>query len=235
MKNYINFAGTDSTEFNIGISGSGTFDAPERDVTQISVPGRSGDLLLDNNRFKNITLTYPAFISKDFSKNFDAFKAFMLSNVGYQVLEDTYHPDIFRMAEFRGPLNPDVKVLNIAGEFDLIFNCKPQRWLKEGQKGITFTEAATIINPCLFSSKPLVRVYGTGELAIGSNTIEITSVDEYVDIDCELQDAFKGTTNCNSDIELTSGSFFELSPGENGISFDDSITSIVITPRWWTI
>lgn len=234
MKNYISFAGIDSTEFNIGISGSGTFDAPERDVEQISVPGRSGDLLIDNKRFKNLPISYPAFISRDFLKNFDAFKAFMLKNVGYQRLEDTYHPDHFRMAEFRGPLNPDVKVLNIAGEFDLKFNCKPQLWLKSGEEPIELTESATINNPTLYESKPLIRVYGTGSISFGGETLTVTSADDYTDLDCEAMEAYKGATNCNSNITLSGDEFPVFSSGDNEIVIS-GFSQIIIIPRWWTV
>lgn len=235
MRNYFTFNGNDSCDYGIWISGSGTYDAPSRDMDKISVPGRNGDLLLNNNRFNNVSISYPAFISKDFYTKFDSFKAVMLSEAGYLRLEDTYHPDEYRMAQFVGPMNPDVKVLNIAGEFDIKFDCKPQRWLKSGEVALTITEDTTIINPTLYIAKPLVRVYGTGTLAIGSETIEINTVDEYIDIDCELMDAYKGSDNCNSDIELTSGGFFELTSGSNGIVMDSTITSIELYPRWWTI
>lgn len=235
MRNYFTFNNEDSCDYGLWISGSGTYDAPKRDVSKYSVPGRNGDLLIDNHRFNNIPLSYPAFISKDFYYKFDDFKAFMLSQSGYLRLEDTYHPNEYRMAQFVGPMNPDVKVLNVAGEFEIEFDCKPQRWLKVGEKAIEITSSTTINNPTLYTAKPLVRVYGTGTLVIGSETIEINDVNSYVDIDCEIMDAYKDSTNCNSDIELTSGGFFELEPGLNTITMDNSITSIELTPRWWTI
>ncbi len=56
-----------------------------------------------------------------------------------------------------------------------------------------------------------------------------------ISIDCDLQDAYSGTTNKNSDIILNGGEFPKLDPGENQISFSGGITSVEITPRWWTI
>ena len=55
MKSFT-FAGRSSKDFGIYLSGSGVFNAPERDVETISIPGRSGDLILDNGRFKNISV-----------------------------------------------------------------------------------------------------------------------------------------------------------------------------------
>lgn len=234
MKNYITFAGMDSTEFNIGISGSGTFDSPERDVEQVSIPGRNGDLLIDNKRFKNVTVTYPAFIASKFKGNFDGFRAFMLSKRGYQRLEDTYHPDEFRMAEYRGPIKPDVKVLNIAGEFNVEFNCKPQRWLKVGEIAIDLTASGVINNPTLYEAKPLIRAYGTGTIAIGDNSITVTTASVYTDIDCEIMEAYKDGTDCNSNITLGSDEFPSLEPGDNTITIS-GFSNVSIIPRWWTI
>lgn len=235
MRNFLTFNNKDSTDFSVWISGSGTFDAPGRDVEMIAVDGRNGDLTVDNGRFKNIDVKYPAFISHDFKENFDAFRAFLLSHKGYQRLEDTYHPEEFRMGIYKEAIKPSVKTLNRSGTFTLTFHCKPQRFLKIGEEKLTFSDEATLINPTLYAALPLVRVYGTGTVGIGANSIEILSADEYTDIDCYIQDAFKGSTNCNSNIRLLSESFFILEPGINGIQLGAGITSIEIVPRWWTI
>lgn len=235
MRNYLTFAGHDSTEFNIWISGSGTFDSPSRDVSQIVIPGRNGVLLQDNGRYNPLPISYPAFISNDFVKSFEAFRAFLCSQIGYKRLEDTYHPEEFRLAYFSDSLSPSVKTLNRSGEFTLKFTCKSERYLKSGEKTISFEDDAQIFNPTLYPSKPLIRVYGTGRVGIGSYIITVTAVDDYVDIDCDSENAFKGSENCNSDIELTSGSFIRIDPGNNGVLLDGNISKIEIIPRWWTI
>lgn len=232
--NYITFAGVSSSDYKIGISGSGTYGAPERDIETVSVPGRSGDLYIDNNRFKNITVTYPAFISSDFGKRFGGFRAFMMSQKGYQRLEDTYHPDEYRLAIFTGPMDPDVKVLNRSGEFDISFNCKPQRWLKSGEEPITLTASGSIFNPTLFDAKPLLRLYGTGTITIGNFGITVSSASTYTDIDCEIMEAYKGSTNCNGNISLTGSDFPKISPGANTVTIS-GFSSVVIYPRWWTL
>ena len=55
MINYFTFDGKTSTDFGMYISGSGTYNAPERDVTTYNIPGRNGDLIVDNGRFLNTT------------------------------------------------------------------------------------------------------------------------------------------------------------------------------------
>lgn len=231
---YLYFAGKSSEDFNCHISGSGTFLSPERDVKSVSVPGRNGDLHIDNGRYYNIDVIYPAFITKDFRKNFDALKAFLLSQRGYKRLEDSYHPEYFRRARFKGNIEPTMSTLNRAGSFELKFDCDPRRFLKEGEKVYEVDAMGGLLNRTEYASQPLIRVYGTGTFTINSTAVQITTADGYTDIDCELQEAFKGSTNCNANIVLTNGKFPELDPGQNLITYT-GITKIEITPRWWTV
>lgn len=235
MRNYLIFNHKNIADFGVYISGSGTFTAPKRDIETVSVPGRSGDLTMDNGRYNNITISYPCFIYRNFAKDFDNFRAFLMSNIGYKRLEDTYHPDEFRMGFVASNLDPKVGTLNRSGEFDLDFECMPQRFLRLGEETISFEEDATIVNPTMYEAAPLIRVYGSGILGIGNNTITISDVEDYVDIDCDIQDAYYGSFNYNSHITLNSGAFPKFEPGTNGISIGSGITRVDIKPRWWTL
>ncbi len=137
--NYFTLAGNDSRDFGVYINGQGTFNAPARSYNFISVPGRNGDLIGGDERLENIRLTYHAFIVRDFDRNLADLRAFLLSLRGYQRLEDSYHPDEYRMACFQGPLDLNVVPTNDAGEFDLTFNCKPQRFLVSGEAPVRIT------------------------------------------------------------------------------------------------
>lgn len=132
------FGGVDSSTYGVYLTGSGTFGAPERDVQYVSVPGRNGDLILDNGRWNNIEVTYPANIPSGFGNSFASFRAAVCRKRGYQRLEDTYHPDEFRMAAFTSGFDPELTPGNHGGEFDIVFNCKPQRFLKSGETPIQF-------------------------------------------------------------------------------------------------
>lgn len=234
--NYFTFGDVQSNSYGVWISGEGTFNAPERDFEMIQIPGRSGDLIKDNNRFNNIDITYPAFISAQFKSRFDTFKAALLSKGGYVSLEDTYHPESFRMAAFRGGIEPKTGPYNRNGSFNIVFECKPQRWLKSGLNPQTFTGADTITNPTLFEAKPNIRVYGYGTVTIGNVTITIQQNQlEYIDIDCEAMAAFKGAVNANSLVSMSSDSFPVLSPGTTGIRMTGNVASIQIQPRWWSV
>lgn len=232
---FLTFDDKSSGEFGVWISGSGTFNAPARDVSMVSVPGRNGDLTFDNGRFQNITVTYPAFISKRFQPRVDDFRAWICSRKGYCRLEDTYHPDEYRLAIYKSGLNVTPTSYNYAGRFDLAFDCKPQRFLKKGALPITFTAAGTIRNRTLYEARPLIRCYGTsGTVTINGVKISVTGLSAYVDLDCDLMEAYEGSTSRNGTTTLENSKFPVLAPGDNAVAFT-GFTSVVITPRWWTI
>lgn len=235
MRNYLIFDGKDCRDYGVYISGSGTYDAPEREYTNIPVQGRNGDLLAYDKRLANITVTYPAFIYTNFKDNLAAFRSMLLSRIGYKRLEDTYHPEEFRRAFYRGDMGVKARSRNDAGEFDLAFECDPRRFLKSGEAKREFTTAGTISNPTEFNSRPLLRVHGYGTLTIGSETITVVQAYPYVDIDSEIYDCYYGTINANSIVTMASNDFPEFSPGRTDVSFSGNITKVEITPRWWRV
>lgn len=57
-KDFFIFGGVNSLDYGVLLDGSGTTTAPERDVMTVTIPGRSGDLLVDAGRWKNTTVSY---------------------------------------------------------------------------------------------------------------------------------------------------------------------------------
>ena len=237
MIGYFTANGKSSADFNVILSDAYTYGKAERDQEFISVPGRSGDLLIDHDRYKNKTYKYQCIIHKDFDVNFSAFVGFLQSQKGYMRMEDTFHPDEYVLARYVGEVDPKRVHRDRIGSFEMQFNRKPQRWLKNGEKPLSFTSTGEIINNYFEAASPLIRAYGTGTLNIGSQTITITAMASgatYTDIDCEMQDAYFGTTNCNGNIVLGSSGFPKLLPGSNGITFT-GLKRVDITPRWWRL
>lgn len=232
---YLTYDGKSTADYGVWISGSGTFDAPARDIETVSIPGKNGDIYRDNGRYRNITVTYPAFISDRFQPRMDDFRAWLCSHVGYYRLEDSYHPDEYRMGLFKAAVSVSTTVRNLAGSFTLSFDCKPQRWLKSGEIPITYSLAGKIYNPTEYAAKPLIRCNGrSGTVTVNGIPVTVTGCTAYVDIDCENMESMEGTTSRNSTTTLVNGAFPELQPGENAVSFT-GFSSVAITPRWWRL
>lgn len=234
ITNAIYFGGKSLSEYGVVPSSSGTHSAPARKREMVSVAGRNGAVSFDEGSFENITVKYPVGIRRPVDSHLEDCRNYLLSLQGYQRLEDTFHPDEFRLGIYEGGFEPEVTVRGRVGKIELSFDCKPQRFLKDGEKEIEVSSGGTVYNPTNFVALPLIRAYGTGTLTIGSQTIQINSANTYTDIDCDTMDAFKGATNCNGNITLLSGDFYKLNPGVNTVTFS-GITRVIITPRWWKI
>lgn len=237
-RNYFTFDGISSKDFDVYISGNKTYGAAEADVSSQTVPGRNGALLLYNNRFNNVEYSYDAFILNDMDSNIAGLRDYLLSKKTYCRLEDTYHPDEYRMAVFRGPFEPDVHQTLLGGSFTLNFECKPQRFLDTGTTPVTFSTSQTFVNPTNMDARPLIQVWGTGSFRVGSTTITIkTHGKTYMYIDCELQDAYYESTNLNYYVSLSPNVFPVLPGGASTViqRVSTSITQIRVWPRWWRL
>lgn len=236
MKNFIVYNGIQLSDYGVFISGDGTFNAPERDTDTIEVKGRNGALTIDNGRYKNIEVTYPAFVVSNFDENIENLRNILLKQTGYVRIEDTYHREQYRLGRFKGEFKVKPIPELYAGEFDISFDCYPQRFLKSGDDPVELTTNGTIYSKYLQDAKPLIRAYGTGTFSIGGVAIQITAANSYTDIDCDLQEAYKDTlaTSCNNNIVLTNGEFPKLVTGDNAITLS-GITKLIIYPRWWVL
>ena len=173
----LSFDGEDSRNYGVYITGEAVYNAPERDVEMITIPGRNGSFALDNGRFQNIEVSYPAGIfaetEADFREAISDFRNFLCSRNGYVRLQDEYNPDEYRMAVYKFGLEVDPAMLK-AGEFKITFDCKPQRWLTSGESAVTIANSGdTITNPTLFESSPLLEIYGYGDISFNGFTISL--------------------------------------------------------------
>lgn len=234
-KHYFTFDGRRSTEWGVWISGGGTYNAPARDTEAIALPGVNGDFYLDNGRFLNTQVIYPAFISRDFSR-IDEFRSWLASHYRmYYRLEDTYHPEEYRLATFVAGLTATPTARNIAGEFDITFDCKPQRYLKSGESPIEIGSGGkTLANPTDFEAYPLIRVYGSGTLTVGDINVSVDTDGTFTDINSEIQEAYEDEWIRNDCITLVDGDFPVLGAGETEISYT-GFSRVEIRPGWWTI
>lgn len=170
------FDGESSKDYGVYITGEAVYNAPTRDVEMISIPGRNGAFALDGGRFENIEITYPAGIFADDETNFaeaiSDFRNYLCSRNGYVRLSDEYHPNEYRMAIYKSGLEVSPAQLK-AGEFNIVFDCKPQRWLISGEETVTVSDGDELTNPTQFESGPLLEVEGYGTIGFNGYAVEI--------------------------------------------------------------
>lgn len=173
------FGGANSRSYGVYITGEGVFNAPERNVEMVEIPGRNGAYALDKGNFNNIEVTYPAGIfadnATDFAQAVSDFRNLLCSKTGYVRLEDDYNPNEYRMAIYKSGLEVTHDML-INGEFDIVFECKPQRFLTSGETAVSVASGGTLTNPTLFDAKPQLQVWGYGSISWGGSTITVENV-----------------------------------------------------------
>lgn len=237
MKDYFIFGSVSSADFFVYLYDFPLYETPEKRINKQTIPGKSGDLIIDDSgAFENRSAVCKCYETKsmEFVKQM---RADLLRFSTYQRLENTREPEYYRMALCKSVKPDTIGSRSRQGTIEIEFDCKPQCWLKSGELPIVLTANAEIHNPTLYEAKPLIRVYGTGELGIGSKTVRIIKADGYTDLDCEIEEAFKddASVNCNGNVEITDFDFPTLPAGDTGIRLGSGISRVEIIPRWWTL
>lgn len=234
MRNYFLWAGQSSLDYDLRIEQYPAPSAPARKVEKLTVPGRSGELVIDSGEYENVIQQYEVhFWGRDLPDKARRVKQWLLQPQGYQRLEDSYSPGFYRRAVFAGPMDIE-NIANRCGRVTLGFDCMPQHWRKDGDFPLVLTAPGSLYNE-LMPARPAITVYGTGAgtLTIGTATVELHAIDAYVTLDSETQNAHKGTVNKNATIHAAE--FPVLATGSTDISWTGGVDHVEIIPRWWTL
>lgn len=242
MSGYFVFDDFDTRDHDLLLSGHKTFNSPARKFNTYAVPGRSGAIIEDLRSFENIEITYENaffYYPQDFDREFDAVKSELLSKAGYCRLEDSYHPDEYRLAVFSKGIEATMNDRNDFAMFDLVFSAKPQRFLKSGEEITTYTSFTNqhISNQESFDAFPLIRVYGNGTVGIGEYSFTTkNNANSYIDIDCDIMDCRREASNMNGNVTFTRHRFPVLKANaQSNITATSGISKIEITPRWYRL
>ena len=241
MSDYFIYNGVNSATFLARVFPTDSMlKAPAHKYDSVTVPGRSGKLLMDLAAYDNIPREYDVQIIGDAElATFIALRNYLASCTGYLRLTDSFDATHYYMAAY-------TEAFNLTADWrskkrargTITFDCKPQRFLLSGETAVVKTSSGTIINPTRFASKPLLRVTTTRStgsvLGVGDTNITIKR-QGVTYIDCETGRAYNDATPYDSDISLDSIDFPALVPGSNGISLGTGISRVEITPRWWEL
>lgn len=232
-----------SCDYGIYVEKPPMYALPERDYEVVHIPGRNGDLVIDNGSYKNTVRTYNISFGEmdgDYTYMASRVAEWLHSASGYARLEDSYEPDYYRLAYYMAE-NEMENLYHQAGRLTIEFNCKPARFFKVGEQPVKFTSGQTILNPSLQKSFPQITIVlsGNGTVTINNQTITIKDISSQTTmvIDSELQDVYEAGTqsNLNDKVSFSGGSFPVLEASLNTIRFTGSITSVEVIPRWWTL
>ena len=236
----IMYNGESSVDYGILVEHPPGYRIAQRDYEKIHIPGRNGDLIIDNGSYQNVPVTYQIAVGnrkKAFVEMANKISEWLNSASGYARLEDSYEPEYYRLAAYQDETDIE-NILFHAGRTTINFDCKPQRFLKSGDEVITLTQSAVIMNPTRFEALPIITVYGSGSgiINVAGNAVSISNIDGYIVINSEIQDAYKGSANKNSVVTFGNNNEFPvLGNGQNVINISGGITKVEVVPKWWTL
>ena len=240
------FGGERSDNYGMVVSEAPSFERARRKQTVIAVPGRTGDVVFQEDAWEDVPRPYNVFIAEDLQEDsggnisgtlaerVDNFEAMLNSKTGYQRLEDNFEPDVYRRAYYSGGDGFTNELLAV-GRATINFTCDARRFLKSGETPIQVTNGDAIVNPTRFKSKPLIHIEASNKtIGITINGKTITAVvADYINIDCEKMNAYRlAAENKNADI---SGDFPTIASGSNAITITGTPTKVTIKPNWFYI
>ena len=232
----LTYDGNKLSEFGIKVISSNAFNSPTKIVQTFTIPGRNGELTIDRNQFENIDIEYGIVIDKATS-NIKKLQEFLMFKKGYKKLVDSSIPGMYRMARITDAIEiEDISILGKVGVLKIVFNCQPQLFYEDGDTFVSKKSKEMVINPSLFTSYPIIRIYGNGSVKIGQYQIDVKPhEDPYVDVDCDLKSCSYGLKRKNEIVTLSNYEYPTLPTGSTTIEYPSTITKVEIKARWWTV
>lgn len=197
----------------------------ERNFEEIEIPGRNGKLYIDNKSYKpfqyELTCTLmPGANIRTISQWLDGVGKLIISTE----LDKFYNVIIKNQINFE-------QIYRVCNEFVVKFEVQPIAYSVQEKELILAKATELTIKESTYEIKPYIRVNGSGNitLVINNKSIVLKNVETFVELDCELEEAYKQNTNCNDKIECEE--FPILVPGINNISWIGNVSSIQIKYR----
>lgn len=233
------WAGTSSEDVGMVIQHYPKVIIPARKREVQAVPGRSGDIVIEFDTFENYEQQYDCFLDAKALGGLNTVipkvSDWLLGNSGYQRLEDTYFPDVYRMAYVVNAIE-FTSTFNEYGSGTLTFNCAPEKYFKMGEEEITLTKNQKLFNPSSFKAKPIITITGNGSegyLYFNNKGMRFPNVPTSAVIDIKEHTIYAGSTRLESNM-VGMYEAFEMEK-ETTITWTGGITGVKIIPRWWTV
>lgn len=198
------WAGTSSKDVGMVVEHYPSITIPQKKIEVQKVPGRNDDIVISTGAFENYTQTYDAFLDAKYIGGLEGAMPkivdWLLGHDGYQRLEDTYFPGVYRMAYYTGGAE-FVSMFNEYGEGKLTFNCAPEKYLKSGEWPIEMTKWKKLFNPTNFPAMPIIEITGNGNdgiLNFNGNEFTIKTVPAVITIDVKQHKSYRGSISYSS-------------------------------------
>lgn len=245
----ISFNGRNLQSFGFFLKDDNAFvDFPTRSATTTTIAGSVvGDEISDKGTYGNIerTYTFKSIPQKIPYKSEEKLMKMFIEWVRdhratYSKLKDTNRKGYFCYAFIKSVGNI-IRTAKGYYEGSITFSCRPYWYLESGMNTIKvqatggIAETVTLINPEANTAYPYIKVSSQSTsgftLTVNGKMLTISEIPEYIEIDSQEKNVFKGNTPKNN--LMTGTTFPSLKSGDNTISILSIADCVVeITPRW---
>ena len=194
----------------------------ERNYEEIEIPGRNGKVYIDKECYK--TFSYSITCTLMPKSNIRSIAKWLNGSGKLTICTEVdkyYNVIIKNQIDFE-------QVYRVCNEFVVDFDVQPIAYsIKEKEINIT-KETNIIITESTYDIFPYIKVTGSGNitLTINNKSVILKNINSYIELDCELEEAYKDNLNCNNLIECEE--FPKLVQGKNNISWIGNVSSIKI-------
>jgi len=222
-----------SLDLNLKIPKRPSIPLPKRQYNETPIEGRDGSLIEDLETYEDIKIPVNFNFIDRINMNDSARKVMLwLSNIEDDSLSFTDDLDFYYRVK-KIEYTDIERQIKVKGTFTITFVCEPFRYYRRNDiitiEASPFNLYAPDFN---YSSKPLMKVYGSGDitLTINNEDVLLFDISDHIIIDSVLEEAYSDTfENLNNKMK---GEFPKLTSSINSIDWIGNITNIEITPNW---
>lgn len=233
--------GHHSEEFNVFIQNRPVSTSAGR-VIELREREGNDSIVIDKGYYKNVTRKiecyYKAPTISDVQEWEDRITEW-LDMGSYSDFIVYYDPQYIYQAIVTDP--PEFKGTRKTGNlvpFEFTVSLRPFKANRVGKITIKLEQNPfKIINTEKYSSKPLIKLAGSGDASffVNDQEFKLKQLDRELVIDSLVEESYRDLDGAleHQDHVTTFLDFPELSPGENIIRWDKNIKSVELVPRWW--
>ena len=250
---WFSFKGVRSDEMGVHVRALPDIPVAEERGEEVEIPGRDGTLWITDDSMHDIELSIVIDVDKTASVNA---VAAWLSGYGELVLSSLadycYHARITQGFTFQ-------RGLYVYGNYraEVTFIANPYKYEIGNPALDAIFSPASIPGHGTIYSRPIITIYGNGDVNLAVNSCEVLIEDmvDYITIDCDAMMAYKGDENWSPQVSLFSNGdvdewpslrpegqtnwidWYDETPGQGStedveVKTRYNVTKVIVQPNW---
>jgi len=227
-----------ASEMYLCLTNEQQFNSTTRDREFVKIPGRDGDLIIDNGRFNSNNLKFPCIIKPPLTSSninienlVSKINKWLTDDKGFQNLLIDSDPEFVYKATIENAITTN-RIISHLGKAVITFRVHPIKYLINSLDERIIPSGTTIFNTFSVDAKPKITIQGSGNMniSIGGRQLILNNIPGGCIIDSETQTL----TNLNGTVtlfHLMRSAFPILTSGDNLITFSNNITRFSIETR----